>query len=198
MKRIIQFYIIPAIFMVSGATGNAQTMWESDPVHSAVKFTVTHLVISEVEGNFKTFSGTMESSKPDFTDAKINFSVNIASISTDNEKRDSHLKSDDFFNAEKYPEMRFKSTRFIKLKDNKYQLKGELTIRDVTRPVTFDVIYGGTIKDPMGNTRAGFKATATINRFDYNLKWNALTEAGGAVVGKDVEIRINVEFVQKK
>ena len=140
----------------------------------------------------------MESTGQDFSNAKISFSANVASISTDNDQRDGHLKSDDFFNSEKYPQMTFKGTSFRKIKDNKYQLKGDLTIRDVTKPVTFDVTYGGTMKDPWGNTHAGFKATTTINRFDYNLKWNTLTEAGGAVVGKDVEIKVNVEFIPEQ
>ena len=176
----------------------AQPNWIIDNAHTGIKFTVTHLVVSEVEGKFRTFSGTMSSSKPDFTDAKIEFSVDIASISTDNDKRDAHLKSDDFFNAEKYPKMTFKSTSFKKLKDNKYVLYGELTIRDITKPVKFDVTYGGTVKDPWGNTHVGFKATAVINRFDYNLKWNTLTETGNAVVSKDVGITVNVEFLPQK
>jgi polyisoprenoid-binding protein YceI len=155
-------------------------------------------VISEVEGSFKTFTGSMTASKPDFTDAQIDFSVDIASINTDNEQRDTHLKADDFFNAEKYPKMTFKSILMKKTGDKKYELFGNLTIRDVTKKVKFIVTYGGTVKDPWGNTKAGFKATATINRLEYGLKWNTLTEAGGAVVGSDVTININAEFAQQK
>lgn len=198
MKTSIRIYILATTLLLSTAGVFAQGKWNIDKAHSSIKFTATHLVISEVEGSFKTFTGSMESSKPDFTDAKINFTVDVASINTDNEKRDAHLKSDDFFNAEKFPRLTFTSTSFRKLKDNKYELKGELTIRDITKPVTFAVTYGGTVKDPWGNTHAGFKATTTIDRFDYNLKWNALTEAGGAVVGKDIEIRVNVEFLPEK
>jgi len=198
MKTPIRISIFAAIFVLWTAGAFAQVKWNIDKAHSSIRFTATHLVISEVEGSFKTFTGSMESSKPDFTDAKINFAVDVASINTDNEKRDAHLKSDDFFNTEKFPRLTFTSTSFRKLKDNKYELKGVLTIRDITKPVTFDVTYGGTVKDPWGNTHAGFKATTTIDRFDYNLKWNALTEAGGAVVGKDIEIRVNVEFLPEK
>lgn len=176
----------------------AQTKWTVDAVHSSVKFTVTHLVISEVEGSFKKFDGSITAAKPDFTDASINFTVDVNSISTDNDMRDKHLKSDDFFNAEKFPAMTFKSTGFKKLTANKYALSGNLTIRDVTKPVVFNVVYGGTVKDGYGNTKAGFKATAAINRFDYNLKWNALTEAGGATVGKDINMEIRLEFAQAK
>ena len=175
----------------------ASTKWAIDKVHSNVKFTVTHLVISEVEGYFKIFDGSMEHSKPDFSDAKINFSVDINSINTDNDSRDKHLKSDDFFNAEKFPTMKFESTSFTPLGNNKYKLVGNLTIRDVTKPVTFDVTYGGTA-NMMGTVKAGFKAKTTINRFDYNLKWDKTTEAGGLVVGKDVDITVNAELNQAK
>ena len=179
------------------ATTFAPTKWTIDKAHSNVKFTVTHLVISEVEGYFKIFDGSVEHSKPDFSDAKINFTVDVNSINTDNENRDKHLKSDDFFNAEKFPQMKFESTSFTPLGNNKYKLAGNLTIRDVTKPVTFDVTYGGTAN--MGNTvKSGFKAKTTINRFDYNLKWDKATEAGGMVVGKDVDITVNAELNQAK
>ncbi len=167
--------------------------WTIDKAHTNVKFSVSHLVISDVEGNFKTFDGTMESSKQDFSDAKISFTAEVASINTDNEKRDGHLKSPDFFDAAKYPEIKFVSTSFVSLGDNKYTLVGNLTIRDITKPITFDVKYGGTVKSYDG-IHAGFKATSKIDRFDYNLKWNAATEAGGAVVGKEVDITLNVDF----
>ncbi|PUZ30480.1 Polyisoprenoid-binding protein YceI [Chitinophaga costaii] len=177
----------------------AQTnTWTLDPAHSAVKFDVTHLVISSVEGRFNKFTGGLTANKPDFSDAQINFSVDVNSINTDNEGRDKHLKTDEFFNVEKYPNMTFKSTAFKKVSGNKYTLVGDLTIRDVTKKVTFDVVYGGTAKDPWGNMRAGFKATSTINRFDYNLKWDKATEAGGMVVDKIVNITLTLEFVQGK
>ena len=167
--------------------------WTTDKPHTNVKFSVSHLVISDVEGTFKSVDGTMETSKADFSDAKINFTAEVSSISTDNDMRDNHLKSDDFFNAAKFPQIKFVSSSFTPLGDNKYKLVGNLTIRDVTKPVTFDVKYGGTIS-AMGATHAGFKATTTIDRFDYNLKWNKATEAGGMIVGKDVDITVNVDF----
>ena len=176
----------------------AQTKWTVDNVHSSVKFSVSHLVISEVEGAFKKFTGTVTSPSPDFTNATVDFSIDVSSLNTDNEMRDKHLKSDDFFNAEQYPNMTFKSTSFKKVSGNKYALKGNLTIRNVTKPVTFDVVYGGTAKDGYGNTKAGFKASTVINRFDYNLKWNNLTEAGGATVGKDVTLDLKMELAQSK
>lgn len=172
--------------------------WGTDATHSAVKFSVTHLTVSTVEGNFKKFEGTVVSSGNDFNNAQVNFTVDVNSINTDNDTRDKHLKSDDFFNAEKYPNMTFTSTSFKKLKGNMYVLEGNLTIRDVTKKVKFGVLYGGTVKDPWGNTKAGFRATSSISRKAYNLKWNALTEAGGAVVGDEVTINLNMEFTQQK
>ena len=128
-------------------------MWIADKPHTNVKFSVAHLVISDVDGNFKSFDGTMESSKPDFSDAKITFTADVNSINTDNEMRDNHLKSDDFLNAAKFPQIKFVSTSFTPQGDNKYKLVGNLTIRDVTKSVTFDVKYGGTVV-AMGGTHA--------------------------------------------
>lgn len=194
MKKLI----IAAALVLSQSALFAQTKWNVDPSHSSAKFTVTHLVISEVEGNFKKFNGTLTNTKPDFTDAVVDFTIDINSVDTDSEMRDKHLKSDDFFNAEKYPNMTFKSTSMKKLAGNKYALMGNLTIRSVTKPVKFDVTYGGTAKDAYGNTKVGFKASTIINRFDYGLKWNTATEAGGATVGKDVTIDMKLEFAQAK
>jgi len=194
MKKVI---LITAALLAQVALF-AQTKWNVDVVHSSVKFTVEHLVISEVEGSFKTFNGSITSTSPDFSGSAIDFTADVASISTDNNMRDTHLKSDDFFNAEKYPKMTFKSTSFKKVEGNKYVLVGNLTLRDVTKSVKFDVTYGGTAKDGYGNTKAGFKATTVINRFDYGLKWNALTEAGGMTVGSDVTINLRLEFAQAK
>ena len=176
----------------------AQATWTVDNVHSNVKFSVSHLIISDVEGNFKVYSGNLQSSKPDFTDAVVEFAVDVASVNTDNEMRNKHLKSDDFFNAEKYPQMLFKSTSWKKVDEKNFVLEGDLTIRDVTKRIVFTVTGGGTIQDPWGNTKAGFKATSMINRFDFGLKFNALTETGGAVVGKDVTITLNLEFAKQK
>lgn len=194
MKKLL----FASAFALLAISMNAQTKWNVDKSHSNVRFTVTHLVISEVEGSFKSFDGTVTSGNADFNDASISFTVDVNSINTDNEMRDNHLKSPDFFDAAKYNKMTFQSTGFKKLSDKKYVLYGNLTIREVTKPVTFDVTYGGTVKDPWGNIKAGFKASTTINRFDYNLKWNTVTEAGGAVVGQDVVIDIKVELNQAK
>ncbi|MDP9042680.1 MAG: YceI family protein [Bacteroidota bacterium] len=189
------FSFVPVARLNSSKNNTAAevTTWSLDKAHTNVKFSVSHLVISDVDGTFRSFDGSMETSKPDFSDAKIVFTVDVSSINTDNDMRDNHLKSDDFLNAAKFPQMKFVSTSFTPQGDNKYKLIGNLTIRDVTKTVTFDVKYGGTVV-AMGGTHSGFKATTTIDRFDYNLKWTKSTEAGGLVAGKDVEITVNADF----
>lgn len=206
-KALILFAIALAPFSVMAQKTNGKAIaantagpskWGLDKGHSNVRFTVDHLVVSEVEGTFKMFNGTIDAPSADFNNAKINFTVDVNSINTDDEKRDGHLKSDDFFNAEKFPQMKFTSTSFKKVKGNMYTLEGDLTIRDVTKRVKFAVVHGGVIRDPWGNTKAGFKASGKINRKDFGLKWGALTETGGAVVGDDVNMVINTEFAQQK
>jgi len=172
--------------------------WDVDPVHSTVKFTIKHLAVSEVEGSFKVYTGTIDATNTDFTGATVNFTIDVNSLNTDNEMRDKHVKSDDFFNAEKFPKMTFVSTSFKKVKGPLYTLEGNLTIRDVTKKVTFNVYYGGTMVDPYGNTKAGFKATGKINRQDFHLKWNSKTSTGEAVLGDDVNMTLNLEFAKKK
>jgi len=194
MKKLV----LLSFAMISMLAAQAQTKWSVDPVHSSVKFTVSHLTISEVEGRFKTFSGTVEAPTADFQNAKVNFTVDVNSITTEEENRDKHLKSDDFFNVASYPNMTFKSTSFKKVKGSAYILEGDLTIRNVTKKVKWAVIYGGTMKDPYGNIKAGFKASAKISRKEYGLKWSAATEAGGAVVGDEVNMLLNIEVAQAK
>jgi polyisoprenoid-binding protein YceI len=151
------------------------------------------MVVSEAVGSFKDFTIDLKSEKDDFSDATVQSTIKVASLSTDNDRRDAHLKSDDFFNAEKYPEINFKSTSFEKLGDTKYKITGDLTIRDVTKNVTFDAVLNGTLKTTRGVLSA-WKATTTINRFDYNLKWNKTLETGGLIAGQDVTITLNLEL----
>jgi polyisoprenoid-binding protein YceI len=194
MKKLALLFIS----VLTAGTVIGQTKWNVDPAHSQVMFTATHLVISEVTGNFGSFNANVTADKADFTDAKIEFTVDVNSINTGNEMRDNHLKSDDFFNASKYPEIKFKGKELKKVSGNKYKLTGDLTIREVTKTITADVTYAGIANDPYGNTKAGFKVKGTINRFDYGLKWNTLTEAGGAVVGKDIEFQVNLQLAKQK
>jgi polyisoprenoid-binding protein YceI len=179
------------------AATQTPTKWTVDKPHTSIRFAVSHMVVAETEGTFKVFDGTVEHTKADWSDAKINFSVDVNSINTENENRDKHLKSDDFFNAEKFPAITFAGTSFTPKGNNKYELKGNLTIRDVTKPVTFDVTFGGIAASTRGD-KAGFKATTTINRFDYNLKWDRATETGGLVVGKEVEVVVRLELNKAK
>jgi polyisoprenoid-binding protein YceI len=190
MKRLLVIFF--TIFAVT-AFVTAQSEWKFDKVHSSVTFSVRHMVISNVSGNFKDFSVVLKSEKEDFSDATVKGTIQVASISTDNDNRDKHLKSDDFFNAEKFPEIKFKSTKFEKLGDNKYKITGDLTMRDVTKEVTFDAVLNGTLKTDKGWLSA-WKATTTINRFDYNLKWSKTVETGGLIVGQDVTITLNLEL----
>lgn len=188
MKKML--FIFMALAVTTGA--NAQTNWAIDASHTKIRFSVSHLMVSEVEGEFKKFSGKVVSKTDDFTDAIVEFSADIASVSTGDEKRDQHLQGDDFFNAEKYPTMSFKSVSFKKVSGNKYVLEGDLTIRDVTKRVKLDVTYNGT-KNAWGKTVAGFKATTVINRQDFNLKWDKVIEST-PVVGNEVTITINLEL----
>jgi polyisoprenoid-binding protein YceI len=171
--------------------------WKVDKAHSTVRFSVSHMVVSEAEGNFKLFDGTVEHTKADLSDAKIDFTVDVNSINTDNENRDKHLKSDDFFSAEKFPQMKFVGKSFKPLGNNKYKLVGDLTIRDVTKEETFDVVFGGVLNGQRGK-KAGFKATATIDRFAYGLKWSRTVEAGGLAVGQNVDVTIKLEMDEVK
>jgi polyisoprenoid-binding protein YceI len=189
--------LLLAVMLLSSTATIAQSTWAVDAVHSKVTFNVSHMMISDVDGYFKIFDGQLTASKEDLTDAVISFTVDAGSINTDNEKRDGHLKSDDFFAAEKYPKITFKSTSFKKVSGNKYLLTGNLTIRDVTKPVTFDVTYNGTVTNPYKMTVAGFKATGSINRFDYNLKFDAKMDNGSMVVADIVNIVCNIEMVKK-
>jgi len=190
MKRLT--FVLFIIFAVTTLV-TAQSEWKFDKAHSSVTFSVRHMVISEVSGNFKDFSVVLKSQKEDFSDATVEGTIQVASISTDNDYRDKHLKSDDFFNAEKFPEIKFKSKKFEKLRDNKYTIIGDLTMRDVTKEVTFDAVLNGTLKTDKGLLSA-WKATTTVNRFDYNLKWNKTVETGGLMVGQDVTITLNLEL----
>lgn len=192
MKKIIMSIVLGLAVLGS----SAQTSWVVDPVHSKVNFTVEHLVISEVDGTFKSFEGKIVSSKENFIDAKISFSIDITSVNTDNENRDGHLQSEDFFYAEKYPKMTFESTSFKKIDDKHYTLEGNLTMRGVTKKVIFDVKYGGQAEDGYGNVKAGFIAKGSLNRVDYGVAWNSKTKQGGLTVGEEIEITLKLELVK--
>lgn len=170
------------------------TTWRIDPAHSEIKFKVKHLVVSTVTGHFRNFTATIESGKDDFSDAKIRFEADVNSLTTNNDQRDAHLKSPDFFDAANHPKITFRSGSITRVSDDEYEVTGDLTIRGVTRPVTLDVTYNGTVSGFGGTKVAGFEIGGKINRFDYGLTWNAMTEAGGVVVSSDVRLDISAEF----
>jgi polyisoprenoid-binding protein YceI len=173
-----------------------KTKWSIDPAHSEIHFKVRHLVISTVTGSFSKFEGSVEASSDDFSDAEIEFSADVNSINTNQADRDTHLKSPEFFDTAKYPYLTFKSTAFKSVGDNQFEMTGDLTIRGITRQVTFDTEFGGTVKDPWGNIKAGFEINGKINRKEFGLTWNALTETGNMVVADEIKIHINVELVK--
>ena len=196
MKKInlIAFLLIAAFL-----TTSAQVNWNFDKSHTNIGFKVDHMVIAEVEGEFNSYEGTFSSPAEDnFEGSTISFTVDVNSINTDNKDRDNHLKSDDFFNAEKFPKITFKGKSMKKVDGKKYKLVGDVTMRDVTKEITLDVEYNGTIKDPWGNTRSGFNLEGKVNRFDYGLKWNNLLETGSLVVGEIVTIEAHVELIKQK
>jgi len=168
------------------------TNWKLDDTHSEITFKVKHMMISTVTGFFEDFQASAKTDGEDFSDAQIEFSAKTASVNTKNKDRDTHLRSDDFFNSEKFPEMKFVSKSF-----NGDKLVGDLTIRDVTKEITLDAELNGIAVDPYGQTKAGFEMSGEINRKDFNLTWSAVTEAGSIVVSDKVKLAIDVQFIKQ-
>ena len=168
--------------------------WKIDPVHSEIKFKVKHLVVSTVTGKFDSFDAAIESESDDFTNAKITFEADVNSINTGNGMRDGHLKSADFFDAANHPKIMFVSKSLTEKSDNEYTLSGDITIRGITKQILLDVVYNGVAKGMDGNTIAGFEITGKLNRFEFGLHWNTLTEAGGMTVGSDIKLEIFAEM----
>ena len=173
-----------------------QGKWILDPTHSEIQFKVKHLVISTVTGTFKSFEATLNTEKEDFSDAEIDFSIAVDSIDTNQTDRDNHLKSADFFDVEHFPAIKFKSTSFTKDGDD-YILTGDITVKDVTKPIKFNVEFGGTATDFYSNQKAGFELTGKISRKEFGLTWSAVTEAGAIVVGDDIKLSASVQFIKQ-
>lgn len=172
----------------------ATNKWALDPSHSELQFKVKHLMITNVTGQFNVINSTVETEGDDFSSAKISFTADAASINTGNEQRDGHLKSPDFFDTENYPNITFVSDSYNAATG---KLDGQLTIRNITKPASFDVEFSGTNKDPWGNEKAGFSLSGKINRTDWDLNWNAALEAGGVLVSEDVKVAAEVQFVRQ-
>jgi polyisoprenoid-binding protein YceI len=175
----------------------AKIKWVIDPTHSEVTFKVKHLVISTVSGSFSSFEGTANTDGESFEDARIDFSIDVSSINTNQTDRDAHLRSADFFDSEVYPKMTFRSVSMEKVGGDNYKLTGDLTIKDITKPVVLDVEYGGTASDFYGNYKAGFEVTGKISRKEFGLVWNAVTEAGSIVVADEIKLIMNVQFIKQ-
>lgn len=177
---------------------STKTTWVSDPTHSEILFKVKHLMITNVKGEFRNFSAKVETEGEDFSNGKATVEIEADSIFTNNNDRDGHLKSDDFFEAGKYPKLKFESTAFSKLDEENYQLKGLLTIKDVSKEVVLDVEFGGLVTDPYGNEKAGFSINGKINRKDWGLNYNAALETGGVMVSDEVRISAEIQFVKQQ
>jgi polyisoprenoid-binding protein YceI len=174
-----------------------KTNWNIDNMHSEIGFKVKHMMITNINGSFGQFSATAETEGDDFSTASFNFSAAINSINTGVTDRDNHLKSDDFFNAEAFPKLIFKSTAITKKDDGNYVISGDLTIRDVTKHIDLAAEYGGIVVDPYGQIKAGFTINGKINRSDFGLKWNALTEAGSIVVSDEIKLAAEVQLIKQ-
>lgn len=169
--------------------------WTLDPAHSEIHFRIRHMVISTITGSFNVFSGTLVTPQhDDFKDAYFTIAIDVYSIDTNNRERDEHLKSPDFFNADAFPEITFRSLLFTHIGGDDYKLNGELTVRGITEEVTLDVKFGGQAKDGFGISRAGFEIIGSINRNDFGIHAHDVTEAGGLVLGEEIKMHANVQF----
>ena len=175
----------------------SKTKWVLDPSHSELQFKVRHLMVSYVTVQFKQFDASVVTSGEDFTTAKVTFSAPVDSISTNNDQRDAHLKNNDFFDAENHPELKFESDRFEKISEDEYKVYGTLTIRGTSNKVVLNAEFGGITTDPWGNTRTGFTITGKINRKDYGVSFGMVSETGGVLLGDEVKISANAEFIKE-
>jgi len=175
----------------------ANQTWALDPTHSELQFKIKHLMISTVSGQFNDFKATVETDNDDFTKAKVHFEATVDSISTNNDQRDAHLKTGDFFEADKHPLIIFDSERMEKTSEDEYKLYGILTMRGVSKDVVLNTDFGGITKDPWGNTRTGFSVSGKINRHDFGVSFGAASETGGVLLGDEVKINANIQLVKE-
>ena len=183
--------------METAAKTSRKTRWALDPAHSEIAFKVRHMMIANVKGEFRKFAASLVTDGQDFTKSRIDVTIDAKSILTHDVQRDDHLRSREFFDVEKYPTLTFNGTSITKVDDDEYKVRGILSIKNVSREVELDVEFGGLSKDPWGKERAGFSLEGMINRKDYGLTWNEALETGGVLVGEEVKIRVEVEFVKQ-
>jgi len=179
------------------STQISKTKWVSDPTHSEITFKVKHLMITNVKGEFRQFSVETNTVGEGFGNASVKVSIDASSVFTNNNDRDNHLRSADFFDVENYGHLTFEGTSFRQTDDENYQLTGNLTIKGISREVTLDVEFGGINKDPWGNEKAGFSLSGKISRKDWGLNWNAALETGGVLVSDEVKIAAEVQLVRQ-
>lgn len=172
------------------------TKWSLDPLHSEIGFKIKHLMITNVSGNFNKFDINVETNGDDFTTAKVDVKIDVSSINTNNAQRDEHLRNADFFEADQYPDITFQSTRIQKVDDENFNLFGDLTIKQTTKPVKLALEFGGITKDPYGNFKAGFSVLGKINRHEYGVTYNAVLETGGVALGEDIKINGEIQLVK--
>ena len=177
-------------------TQTATSTWQIDGAHSIAEFAVKHMMVATVKGRFRTLGGTIQIDEAQPERSSVTAEIETATVDTGQEQRDAHLRSDDFFNAERFPAITFRSTRVQRKSDDEWKVEGDLTIRDVTRPVTLDVEFDGQITDAYGKQRAAFSATTRVNRKDFGLNWNGVIEAGGVVVQDNVKIALHISAVK--
>lgn len=175
----------------------ATTKWALDPTHSEIGFKIKHLMISNVSGNFKKFDVQVETEEEDFTRAKVTAAIAVDSINTNNEQRDGHLRNADFFETEKYPDITFKSVKVEKVDEETFDLYGDLTIKEISRPVKLLVEYSGTARDPWGNVKAGFTVNGKINRKDWGINYNAALETGGVLLGDELKVTGEIQLTKQ-
>lgn len=175
----------------------AKSTWAIDPAHSEIGFKVKHMMFTNVSGKFNTFSATIENENNQFETSLIKFEAEINSIDTNNTDRDNHLKSADFFDAEKFQKLSFVSSEVKKINENEFQIIGELTVKDVTKTITLATEYSGMMLDPWGNTKAGLSISGKINRKEFGLTWNAALETGGVLVGEEVKLFVEVQLLKQ-
>jgi polyisoprenoid-binding protein YceI len=193
MKRLV--LVIAAALVLASAVFAQDSSWRMDRSHTSIIFSIRHMVISEVVGSFHDFDLKVSAPSEDLAGGTVEAVINVASINTDNERRDNDLRGKNFFDVDQFPQITFKSIAIDRVGDDKYKIHGDLTIRDVTKRVTFDAVLNGTVPSQQG-IRSGWKATLAINRFDYGLKWNRTIETGGLIAGETVTITINATFIR--
>jgi len=198
MKSCINGVIGLCTLVLTTITFGQETTWTIDKSHSSIGFDIDHLVISQTEGTFNEYDAVIKADAADFSDARFDITIQASSVDTKNEGRDKHLRNADFFDVAQYPTINFKVTEFMKLDDKNYKARGLFTMHGVTKEVTLDAVFGGMITHPSFGTRAGLRITGVLNRYDFDLKYNAAMEAGGFILGEEVRIDCRLEMVKQR